>query len=101
MSSKSPIDKVLSPITTVSTAILREGKSIPQKYRNMISIGLYGFSNAVIVSLVLLFFQKYMIIRLEMDGTLAASIFSYSIATGSIGLLLAVIVGGAYSDDFR
>ena len=102
MNSKSPIGKVLSPITTVSTAILREGKSIPQKYRNMVSLGLYGFANALIVSLLLLYYtDDYLQVHLGLSEAIANSIFSLSTAAGSIGLLIAVIVGGAYSDDFR
>ncbi|PWI48538.1 hypothetical protein CEE45_06540 [Candidatus Heimdallarchaeota archaeon B3_Heim] len=102
MSSKSPIDKVLSPITIVSTVILREGKSIPQKYRNMIAIGLYGFASALLVSLVLVYLNTwYLQGTLGVDKTIAGTIFSYSAAAGSIGLLLAVVVGGAFSDDYR
>ncbi len=102
MSDKTPIGKVLSPITTVSTAILREGKSIPQKYRNMIALGLHSFSNALIVSLIILYYNDdYMQVHLEISKSMANSIWSYSTMAGSIGLLLAVIVGGAYSDDHR
>ncbi len=102
MNSKTPIDKVLSPFTTVTTAILREGKSIPQKYRNMVSLGLYGFANSLIVSLIILYYNDdYLQVHLEISKAVANSIWSYSTAAGSIGLLIAVIVGGAYSDDFR
>ncbi|MHA1993978.1 MAG: MFS transporter [Candidatus Hodarchaeales archaeon] len=102
MSSSSPIDKVLSPITSVSTAILREGKSIPQKYRNMVSLGLYGFANSLIVSLIILYYNDdYLQLHLGISKAASNSIWSYSTAAGSIGLLIAVIIGGAYSDDFR
>ena len=102
MSLSKPIEKALSPITAVSTAILREGVPLSQKNRNMLAIGLSGFKSALIVSLVITYFNTwYLRGTLEIEETLGNTIFSYSTAAGSIGLLLAVIVGGAISDDYR
>lgn len=101
MSKDSPIDKVLSPIT-MTTAFLRREKTISQKQRNMIALGLYGFASALVVSLVITYYHsRYLLDWLNIEITLANSIFSYSTAAGSIGMLIAVIVGGAYSDDYR
>jgi MFS family permease len=105
MSSKSAKDnikgKVMAPFT-LTTAFLRSEKSLSQKNRNMIAIGLYGFASALIVSLIITYYNtRYLRGMLEMTDTVANTIFSYSTAAGSIGMLLAVIIGGAYSDDFR
>ncbi|MHA1946785.1 MAG: MFS transporter [Candidatus Hodarchaeales archaeon] len=98
---KDTVDTVLSPIT-LTTAILRGEKTLSQKNRNMIAIGLYGFASALVVSLVITYYNTlYLRGMLEIEDTLANSIFSYSTAAGAIGMLLAVIIGGAYSDDFR
>ena len=94
-------DKVLVPIT-LTTAFLRGEKTLPQKQRNMIALGLYGFASALVISLIITYYNTwYLRGILEMSDTVANTIFSYSTAAGSIGMLLAVIVGGAYSDDFR
>ncbi|MHA1207410.1 MAG: MFS transporter, partial [Candidatus Hodarchaeales archaeon] len=94
-------DKVMAPIT-LTTAFLRSEKSLSQKNRNMIAIGLYGFASALVVSLIITYYNTwYLRGMLEMSDTLANTIFSYSTAAGSIGMLIAVIIGGAYSDDFR
>ncbi|MCK4848036.1 MAG: MFS transporter, partial [Candidatus Heimdallarchaeota archaeon] len=94
-------DKVLAPIT-LTTAFLRGEKTLSQKQRNMIALGLYGFASALVISLIIVYYTNwYLRGILEMSDTLASTIFSYSTAAGSIGMLLAVIIGGAYSDDFR
>ncbi len=94
-------DKVLAPLT-LTTAILRGEKTLSQKNRNVIAIGLYGFASALIISLIIVYYTNwYLRGILEMSKTLANTIFGYSTAAGSVGMLLAVIVGGAYSDDFR
>ena len=98
---KDTVDTVLSPIT-YTTAFLRGEKSLSQKNRNMIAIGLYGFASALVVSLVITYYNTwYLRGMLEIEDTLANTIFSYSTAAGAIGMLLAVVIGGAYSDDFR
>ncbi|MHA2053593.1 MAG: MFS transporter [Candidatus Hodarchaeales archaeon] len=101
MSLSKPIGKAMSPITAVSTAILRE-IPISQKNRNMLAIGLSGFKSALIVSLVITYYNTwYLQDVLGLAKNAANGIFSYSTAAGAIGLLIAVIVGGAYSDDYR
>ncbi|MHA1932689.1 MAG: MFS transporter [Promethearchaeota archaeon] len=98
---KDTVDAVLSPIT-LTTAILRGEKTLSQKNRNMIAIGLYGFASALVVSLVITYYNTlYLREMLGIVDTLANTIFSYSTAAGAIGMLLAVVIGGAYSDDFR
>ncbi|MFW9779620.1 MAG: MFS transporter [Candidatus Heimdallarchaeota archaeon] len=85
-----------------TTELLRIRFPLKQKYRNLIAIGLYGFLSAFFISLILTYYNTwYLRPTLGLDETHANTIFSYSTAAGSVGLLLTVIIGGAFSDDFR
>lgn len=97
---ESRIDKTLSDLR--STKFLREKLSISQKYRNILSLGLFGFASALTVSIIITYYNTwYLRDTIGLSETVANTVFSYSTAAGSIGVLLAVIVGGAYSDDYR
>ncbi|MFX1504745.1 MAG: MFS transporter [Promethearchaeota archaeon] len=75
---------------------------LSQKIRNIIALGIFGTANAVIVAFIIAYFNlRYLQEFLELSPELAETIFSYSIAAGSIGFLATVIIGGAFSDDFR
>jgi MFS family permease len=75
---------------------------LSQKIRNIIALGIFGTANAVIVAFIIAYFNlRYLQEILELSPELAETIFSYSIAAGSIGFLATVIIGGAFSDDFR
>ena len=75
---------------------------LSQKIRNIIALGIFGTANAVIVAFIIAYFNlRYLQGFLELPTELAETIFSYSIAAGSIGFLATVIIGGAFSDDFR
>lgn len=75
---------------------------LSQKIRNIIALGIFGTANAVIVAFIIAYFNlRYLQEFLELSSELAETIFSYSIAAGSIGFLATVIIGGAFSDDFR
>ncbi|MFX0182280.1 MAG: MFS transporter [Candidatus Hodarchaeota archaeon] len=97
---ESIIDRTISNLT--STEFLREKLTISQKYRNILSLGLFGFISALIVSIIITYYNTwYLRDTLGLSETTANTVFSYSTAAGSIGVLLAVIIGGAYSDDYR
>ncbi|MFX0152400.1 MAG: MFS transporter, partial [Candidatus Hodarchaeota archaeon] len=97
---KSTIEKTLSNL--ISTKFLREKLPISQKYRNILSLGLFGFASALTVSIIITYYNTwYLRDTIGLSETVANTIFSYSTAAGSIGVLLAVIAGGAYSDDYR
>jgi MFS family permease len=92
----------MTAILEKTTELLRLEIPISKKYRNMVAIGLYGFVSAFLISIILAYFNTlYLRGTLGFDKTGADTIFSYSTAAGSIGLLITVIIGGAYSDDFR
>jgi MFS family permease len=85
-----------------TTNIIRDRLTISQKYRNAIALGLFGFASAFIVALIIIYYNTwYLRQSLEINAILSDTIFSYSTAAGSIGLLITVIVGGAFSDDYR
>ncbi len=85
----------------LTTDFLRT-QSISQKNRNTIAIGLYAFIGAMNLGLILAHYNGlYLQSFLGLAKTPADILFSYSTAAGSIGLLLAAIVGGAISDDYR
>ncbi len=85
----------------LTTDFLRT-KTIQQKYRNMFAIGLYAFMGALVLALILTHYNRlYLQTYLGLNKTDADILFSYSTASGSIGLLLTAIVGGAVSDDYR
>ncbi|MHA2075593.1 MAG: MFS transporter [Candidatus Hodarchaeales archaeon] len=94
-------EKNTSRFDFLTTDFLR-GQTIKQKHRNTIAIGLYAFVGSLILALILthyniLYLQGY----LGIDKTESDIIFSYSTGAGAVGLLLAAIVGGAVSDDYR
>lgn len=92
----------MTAILDKTTELLKLEFPISKKYRNLLAIGLYGFISAFLISIILAYFTKlYLRDTLLIDETMANTIFSYSTAAGSIGLLITVIIGGAYSDDFR
>jgi MFS family permease len=85
----------------LTTQELRE-RFLSQKVRNIFALGVFGTANAVIVAFIIAYFNlRYLQEFLELSSELAETIFSYSIAAGSIGFLGTVIVGGAFSDDYR
>ncbi|MFX1538601.1 MAG: MFS transporter [Promethearchaeota archaeon] len=85
----------------LTTQELRE-RFLSQKIRNIIALGIFGTANAVIVAFIIAYFNlRYLQEFLELSSDLAETIFSYSIAAGSIGFLGTVIIGGAFSDDYR
>ncbi|MFW9904275.1 MAG: MFS transporter [Candidatus Thorarchaeota archaeon] len=75
---------------------------LSQKFRNIIALGIFGTANAVIVAFIIAYFnERYLQGFLELSPTYAKNIYTYSIFAGSIGFLATVIIGGAFSDDFR
>ncbi|MFX1515580.1 MAG: MFS transporter [Promethearchaeota archaeon] len=75
---------------------------LSQKIRNIIALGIFGTANAVIVAFIIAYFnESYLQGFLELSPTYAKNIYTYSIFAGSIGFLATVIIGGAFSDDFR
>ncbi|MHA1971815.1 MAG: MFS transporter [Candidatus Hodarchaeales archaeon] len=91
----------------LTTEELRENRKNMQKFRNILALGIFATANAVIVAFIITHFNIYYLhgllvnTRGVIDSKTADAIFSYSIAAGSIAYLGAVIVGGAFSDDYR
>lgn len=86
----------------IFTNFLREKLSISQKYKNVIAMGLFVFASSLVMSLVIVYYNnRYLQINLGLAKAQADTIFSYSTMAGSIGYLITVIVGGAFSDDYR
>ena len=86
----------------LTTEELRETRNLNQKVRNVVALGIFGTANAVIVAFIIAYFNlSYLQEFLELSSEIAETIFSYSIAAGSIGYLGTVIIGGAFSDDYR
>ena len=86
----------------LTTQELREMRFLSQKVRNIIALGIFGTANAVIIAFIIAYFNhRYLQEFLGLSSELAETIFSYSIAAGSLGFLGTVIIGGAFSDDFR
>ena len=86
----------------LTTEELRETRNLNQKVRNVVALGIFGTANAVIVAFIIAYFNlRYLQEFLELSSEIAETIFSYSIAAGSIGYLGTVIIGGAFSDDYR
>ncbi len=85
----------------LTTQELRE-RFLSKKIRNIVALGIFGTANAVIAAFIIAYFNlEYLQKFLKLSSELAETIFSYSIAAGSIGFLGTVIVGGAFSDDYR
>ncbi|MFX0125204.1 MAG: MFS transporter [Candidatus Hodarchaeota archaeon] len=85
----------------LTTEELRE-RFLSQKIRNIIALGVFGTANAVIAAFIIAYFNlRYLQDFLKLSSELAETIFSYSIAAGSVGFLGTVIIGGAFSDDYR
>ncbi len=86
----------------LTTEYLRETRSASQKIRNIVAMGFFATANAVIISFIIAYFNTaYLQGLLELEVSVAETIFSYSIAAGSVAFLVTVIVGGAFSDDYR
>jgi MFS family permease len=86
----------------LTTEEVREQKSTMQKIRNVLALGLFSTANAVIVAFIIAHFNlSYLQGLLGLEPELAETIFSYSVAAGSLGFLCTVIIGGAFSDDYR
>ncbi|MHA2248400.1 MAG: MFS transporter [Candidatus Hodarchaeales archaeon] len=90
----------------LTTEELRETRSLNQKVRNVLALGIYGTSHAVLIAFIIAYFNLSYLqgsdtFGLGLSPELAETIFSYSIAAGSIGFLGTVIIGGAFSDDYR
>lgn len=85
----------------LTTDFLRK-RTIKQKNRNAIAIGLYAFIGALILALILTHYNLiYLQDFLGLEKASSDILFSYSTGAGAIGLLIAAIVGGAISDDYR
>lgn len=94
-------DKSEGRFDFLTTDFLRK-KTIQQKHRNAMAIGLFAFIGALILALILTHYNLlYLQDFLGLGRTKSNILFSYSTGAGAIGLLLAAIVGGAISDDYR
>ncbi|MFX0015737.1 MAG: MFS transporter [Promethearchaeota archaeon] len=86
----------------LTTEELRESRTLTQKIRNVVALGIFGTANAIFIAFIIAYFNySYLQGFLELSEDMAETIFSYSIAAGSIGFLGTVIIGGAFSDDYR
>lgn len=86
----------------LTTEEVREQRSTIQKVRNVLALGLFSTANAVIVSFIIAHFNlSYLQGLLGVEPRLADFIFSMSVSAGSLAFLCTVIVGGAFSDDYR
>ncbi|UCG90328.1 MAG: MFS transporter [Candidatus Heimdallarchaeota archaeon] len=90
----------------LTTEELREKRFLAQKVRNIVALGIFGTANAVLIAFIIAYFNLSYLqgsdaFGLGLSPDLAETIFSYSIAAGSIGFLGTVIIGGAFSDDYR
>ncbi|MFX1282446.1 MAG: MFS transporter [Promethearchaeota archaeon] len=90
----------------LTTEKLRESRFLSQKIRNIVALGVFGMANAIIIAFIIAYFNLSYLqgsdaFGLGLSPELAETIFSYSIAAGSIGFLGTVIIGGAFSDDYR
>ena len=90
----------------LTTEELRETRNLNQKVRNVVALGIFGTANAVLIAFIIAYFNLSYLqgsdtFGLDLSQELAETIFSYSIAAGSIGFLGTVIIGGAFSDDYR
>ncbi|MHA2224765.1 MAG: MFS transporter [Candidatus Hodarchaeales archaeon] len=86
----------------LTTEELREQRTTSQKIRNIIALGIYATASAVVLSFIIAYFNtSYLQSYLKLDSAIADTIFSYSVAAGSIAFLGTVIIGGAFSDDYR
>ncbi|MFX0151198.1 MAG: MFS transporter [Candidatus Hodarchaeota archaeon] len=86
----------------LTTEELREERKSVQKIRNILAMGIYAIANSVIISFIIAYFNlSYLQGLLELEHEIAETIFSYSVAAGSVGFLGTVIIGGAFSDDYR
>ncbi len=96
----SPADKMT--LTLLTTKFLRETRTSFEKIRNVIALGIYAAASGIIIAFIIAYFSKsYLEESLQLSREVAEAIFSYSIAAGSVGFLAIVIVGGAFSDDYR
>jgi len=90
----------------LTTEELREKRLLSQKVRNIFALGIFGTANAIFIAFIIAYFKLSYLegsntFGLGLTRELAETIFSYSIAAGSIGFLGTVIIGGAFSDDYR
>lgn len=90
----------------LTTEELREKRNTRQKIRNVCALGIFSTANAVILAFIIAYFNVAYLqgtsgFGLGLSPELAETIFSYSVAAGSIGFLGTVIIGGAFSDDYR
>ncbi len=99
--------KIRGKFKFLTTRELREEREAVQKYRNIIALGLFAMANAIIVNFIITHFNlSYLhgyLVDLEhtITNETADTIFSFSVAAGSIAYLITVIIGGAFSDDYR
>jgi len=99
--------KIRGKFKFLTTRELREERESIQKYRNILALGIFAIANAIIVNFIITHFNlSYLhgyLVDLEhvITNETANAIFSYSVAAGSIAYLVTVIVGGAFSDDYR
>ena len=94
--------RVKKKLDFLTTEQLRETRTTTQKIRNIVAMGFFATANAVIISFIIAYFNTaYLQSLLGLEVSVAETIFSYSVAAGSVAFLATVIVGGAFSDDYR
>ncbi|NHJ00892.1 MAG: MFS transporter [Candidatus Heimdallarchaeota archaeon] len=94
--------KVKKKLDFLTTEHLRENRSTSQKVRNIIGMGLFASANSILISFIIAYFNSaYLQGLLKLEASIAETIFSYSVAAGSVAFLGTVIIGGAFSDDYR
>jgi MFS family permease len=86
----------------LTTEELREKRTTTQKIRNVLAMGVFATATSIIIAFIIAYFNiSYLQGTLGLEREIAETIFSYSVAAGSIGFLGTVIIGGAFSDDYR